>query len=408
MSFVNSDIPLVDLRSAIEGAARRWWVILVSVLVAIGVVFAQDSGLRSSANGDVVVTRTYEAVAETNDLNIVKVDPSLIVPVPSFDNQLAILQSNETRLALQELTGSDAAVDVTRSESKFTIVETLDDANNRVSFLATGTPSYTVRCVGKVIKACETLLDAYATKIAELRKESVLGGVSAGLSLVESLIDTAEKRLASGEFAPELRRSQQDQLAQLLTSRDALEAIQETITGRVIFIDQQVSVTGKSTSSATSSTYGFGLGVGLIAGILLALQLAALDKTIRHRWQIYRVNENIPVIGSHSARSDDVQLAAIASALSTARTNGAKSSLIVAQHDSLAEFATKVSGVASGMQSEVVGSIESMNVDQLAGGSTRVVIVLIKAGITTRNQLADTVGLVTSGGNRLIGVALID
>lgn len=408
MSFVNSDIPLVDLRSAIEGAARRWWVILVSVLVAIGVVFAQDSGLRTSANGDIVITRTYEAVVETNNLNIVKVDPSLIVPVPSFDNQLTILQSDETRLALQELTGSDATVEVSRSETKFTIVESLDDANNRVSFLATGTPSYAVRCVGKTAESCEVLIDAYVSRIIELRKESVLGGVTAGLSLVQSLIDTAEDRLSRVGFAPDLRVAQQAQLAQLMTSRDALEEIQGTVTGRLIFIDQQASVTGKSTSSATSSTYGFGLGVGLIAGILLALQLAALDKTIRHRWQIYRVNENLPVVGSQRARSDGAQVAAIASALSIARTNGASSALVVAEHDSLLEFATKVCTAVSGIQTEVVRSIDSVNIDQLAGGASRVVIVLVKAGATTRVQLADTLSLITSGGNQLVGVALID
>jgi hypothetical protein len=75
VSFLDSDIPSVDLRSALDGVARRWWLVALSVLVAVGIVFAQDSGLRSEPNGKVVVDRTYEAVIETDELAIVKVDP---------------------------------------------------------------------------------------------------------------------------------------------------------------------------------------------------------------------------------------------------------------------------------------------------------------------------------------------
>ena len=96
MSFLNTEIPSVDLRSALDGIVRRWWVVLLSVVIAMGIVFAQDSGLRTEPAGNAIVERTYEAVVETDALNIVKIDPSSIVPVPSFDNQVAILTSSET------------------------------------------------------------------------------------------------------------------------------------------------------------------------------------------------------------------------------------------------------------------------------------------------------------------------
>ena len=177
MSFLNTEIPSVDLRSALDGIVRRWWVVLLSVVIAMGIVFAQDSGLRTEPAGNVIVERTYEAVVETDALDIVKIDPSSIVPVPSFDNQVAILTSSETLDQLREQTDSDAEVSVTRSEPKFTIVETIDDLNNRVSFLSTGTPAYTFRCIGKAEDSCNDLIDAYVSKTVELRKESVLGGL---------------------------------------------------------------------------------------------------------------------------------------------------------------------------------------------------------------------------------------
>ena len=145
VSLLNSEIPSVDLRAAVDGIARRWWIVVLSILIAIGVVFAQDSGLRTEPAGSVNVERTYEALVETDALDIVKVDPAAIVPVPSFDNQLAILRTQGTLDELRQTASSDALIEITRSEPKFTIVETIDDLNNKVSFLSTGTPAYTYK-----------------------------------------------------------------------------------------------------------------------------------------------------------------------------------------------------------------------------------------------------------------------
>jgi hypothetical protein len=95
VSFLNAEIPSVDVRAALDGISRRWWIVLLSIIVAVGIVFAQDSGLRTEPAGNVIVERTYEALVETDALSVVKVDPAAIVPVPSFDNQLAILSSEE-------------------------------------------------------------------------------------------------------------------------------------------------------------------------------------------------------------------------------------------------------------------------------------------------------------------------
>ena len=209
MSFVNSDIPSVDLRSAFDGIGRRWWLVALSVAVAIGVVFAQDSGLTSSPEEKIVVDRSYEAVVETDELGIVKVDPSAIVPVPSFDNQLALLKSDDILAQLRESTGVDAALDVSRSEPKFTITDSLDELNNRVTFLSTGTPTYFFHCVGNSEEDCNTILDAYVKMTVERRKESVLGGLKGGLELMNSLIAAGDERLGVGNWTtPSAPRSE--------------------------------------------------------------------------------------------------------------------------------------------------------------------------------------------------------
>ena len=404
---MNSDIPSVDLRSALDGIRRRWWLVVLSIAVAIGAVYAQDSGLTSSPEENIVVNRSYEALVETDELGIVKVDPSAIVPVPSFDNQLALLKSEEVLAELHASTGVDASLDIKRSEPKFTITDSLDELNNRVTFLSTGTPTYFFRCAGNTEQDCNTILDAYVKMTVERRKESVIGGLNGGLELMNSLIATGEERMGSGKLDDAQRTAQRNELASLTTKRDALQAAVSRVSGELIPVTKEVSAQGRTTASVTSSTYGFGFGVGLIIGLLLALQLAALDKTIRYPWQIRRVNLTVPILGSPVAREDDAQVTALAAALEQARTQGATSAIIHSLDPSLTDFAHRVVAKLPNQTAVVTESSDELTVDHLAGGNSRSLIVLLKAGRTTRSELSEALGLLTAGGNRLLGIALI-
>ena len=408
VSFLSAEIPSVDVRSALDGVVRRWWVVVACVIAAIAVVFTQDSGLRSEPNGNVIVERTYEATVEIDELAIVRIDPAAITPVPSFDNQLGILRSDATLEELRDLADSQDAVEVTRTEPKFTIVETIDDLNNKVSFLSTGTPAYTFRCVGAEIESCSRLLDAFAAKTSTLRKESVLGGLDGGLTLTSTLIENAEQRLESGSLDAEQRSAQLSELASLTTKRDALELAVSKVSGTLMLVSEGSWVEGKTTKSVTASTYGFGFGVGLVLGLLLALQLAAIDKKVRHAWQVRRVDEDLNIIGSPFARNDSGQVTALASALHTAQRDGVRSALVVAEHPSLADFARSMAAQVPGLSTTIIESTNAATVDQLTGSPSQVALVLVKAGHTTRRSLAESIGIVTAGGSRLLGVALID
>ena len=407
MSLLNSEIPSVDLRAAVDGIARRWWIVVLSILIAIGVVFAQDSGLRTEPAGSVNVERTYEALVETDALDIVKVDPAAIVPVPSFDNQLAILRTQETLDELRQTASSDALIEITRSEPKFTIVETIDDLNNKVSFLSTGTPAYTYRCVGSDAASCNSLIDAYVAKTVELRKESVLGGLAHGVSLVDDLISKAQARLTDGTLTSEQLTPQRVELASLLTKRDALENVTSSVTGGMVLVTQGSWTEGKTTASVSASTYGFGLVVGLIVGLLLALQLAAFDKTIRRAWQVHRVSDELTILGSPFGADTAGQKTALAAALEHARSTGATSALLVTHDPAMYDFAHDILQLVPQIPGTVITSVADASVNELAGGQSRGVIILVKSGQTTRRQLAETLGAVTSGGNRVLGVALV-
>ena len=402
---LTADIPSVDLRAWLDGLRQRWWVILVTMIVGLVVVFAQDSGLRQEPTGDFVVKRIYESASILDELTLAKIDLASVTPVPSFENQLLVIQSEQTLEELRKIADSQAQVDVTRSEPKFTITETLDKDNNYVSFLSTGTPSYIFECVGDDEASCERLIDAYVARVSELRKDSIVGGLDDGIELVAQLIERTGARIAD----PSLTRGQvtayQEELASLTTKLDALTETRSSATGDLIPIDESVSRKGKSISSITPMTYGFGAAIGLALGIIISLQLAMSDRRIRHAWQISRF-QDIALVGSTRAASDGRQATALAAALRHANTADSGSVIILALHESLRAFGRSVLDLVPDIPGSVVADSDPTSVDLLVGSAS--LLVLIKAGDSTRDQLLERIGEFTSGGRKLLGVALID
>ena len=407
MSLLNTELPSIDLRAALDGVTRRWWLVALVTLITAGLVFALDSGMRTEPNGNVIVQRTYESTTQTNALELVKVDRASITPVPSLDNQLLIINSAEMQSRLRLQANSESTVVVTRSEPKFTIIESLDDQNNRVSFLSTGTPSYLFQCEGASEEDCSTLIDAYVAVTVSYRKESVVGGLDNGLRMLRNLISEAERRLADGAMTSGQVQPQRVELASLITKVDALTEIRQKITGELLLVAESSRVSGKSMSSVSATTFGFGIVLGLIIGLLLALQLSAFDKKIRHAWQIRRVSEDLPILGSPFGTDSPGQTTALAASLQHAHSLGITSALVVTHDEALRTFANDVLSRVPSVSATSITMASDLSVDQLAGGHSRGVIVLVKVGQTTHQQLAETLGLVESGGNRILGVALV-
>ena len=402
-----TDIPSIDLRAWFDGLRQRWWVVLVTTLLGLVVVFAQDSGLRQEPTGEFVVKRVLESTSVLDELTLAKIDLASVTPVPSFENQLLVIQSEETLDELREMANSQAEIDVTRSEPKFTITETLDKENNYVSFLSTGTPSYIFECTGEDQASCDRLIDAYVAKVSELRKESVIGGIDDGITLVTQLIERATERISDPLLTPGQVTAYQEELASLTTKLDALTETRSTATGDLIPIDETVRRKGKSISSVTPMTYGFGAAAGLALGFLLALQLASSDKRIRHAWQISRL-QNVSLIGSTKPRSDERQATALAAAIRHANGVSAGSVIVLALHDSLNGFGRSVLNLVPEISGSVVTGSEPTSVDLLVGTGSTSLLVLIKARVSTRDELLEKIGEFTSGGRRLLGVALVD
>lgn len=259
-----STLPEIDLRSVRDALILRWWIIPLVMLVCVGFLFANESDLQTTP-GHVQVVRLYEARDESAVLSVAGIDPASVVPYPSFDNQLVILQTPETRQKIADSINSDTNVSVTRSDQTFSLIDTIEgDSKKRFTFLSAGTPSYTFGCVAPTADECNIAIDAYVEEISRLRALSIEQGFERAEIIVQALIDRSPSENQS------LRNEQQ-----------ALATGRSLVTGEMALLSTALQEVGPTVGKVKASTYGFGMGLGALLGFLIVLQLSVTDKRIR-------------------------------------------------------------------------------------------------------------------------------
>lgn len=264
--MLNSDttLPEIDLRSVSDAVIRRWWIIPLVMLISVGFLFANESDLQTTP-GFVRINRRYEARDESAVMSIAGIDPASIVPYPSFDNQLMVLQSPETHKEIADKTGVDVNVSVARTDQTFTLIDTNDtDGKKRFTFLSAGSPSYTFECEATTSEDCNIAIDAYVAEISRLRAMSIEQGFERAEKIIKVLVDNSPS---------------DDQSAR--NQQLALETGKSLVTGEVALISNVTEEFGPSIDKVKASTYGFGLGIGALLGFLIVLQLSVTDKRIR-------------------------------------------------------------------------------------------------------------------------------
>ena len=85
-----------DSEAILRVISKKWWIVPLTMLLGLTLMFLQESDLQTSPRY-FSLTKTYEPLDEAGPLSIVGLDPSLIKPFPSEENQLAILLNNESQ-----------------------------------------------------------------------------------------------------------------------------------------------------------------------------------------------------------------------------------------------------------------------------------------------------------------------
>jgi capsular polysaccharide biosynthesis protein len=399
-----------DLRGVLDALRLRWWIVLLSIIVAVFAVFIQETNSKAPTDGYLVtVYKTYEAKIETSALQIAQVDPSAVVPFPSFESQLGVLQSGDTATELLARAGVDAVVAVTRSEPKFTMVDTLDEANNRVTFLSRGTTSYTYMCRAANVEDCNKLIAAYVLKTSELRKEGTIGGLEVGQKLISELLMAGEADLndlrSTGAPATSIA-ALENKLVDLKTKSDALEFTADEIAGTLEFASEAIIEDGAAASFVKKSSYLYGLIFGLIVGLLIVSQLGITDKKIRSKRQINRVRPSLPVLGDVATGSGLQE--GIAAVVASARVHSINLVRVVGlggESSTLTSFNNEVA--KHSLQVAPLPLFSTLTAEALLAPANSAMLLVAVKGVSRIDSLQQAVEAAQLAGNQVLGVLLV-
>jgi capsular polysaccharide biosynthesis protein len=399
-----------DLRGVLDTLRLRWWIVLLSIIVAVLAVFIQETSSKAPTDGYLVtVYKTYEAKIETSALQVAQVDPSAVVPFPSFESQLGILQSAETATELLGRAGVDAVVAVTRSEPKFTMVDTLDEANNRVTFLSRGTTSYTYMCRAANVEDCNKLIDAYVLKTSELRKDGTIGGLEVGQKLISELLMAGEADLkdlrSTGAPATSIT-ALENKLVDLKTKSDALEFTADEIAGTLEFASEAIIEDGAAASFVKKSSYLYGLIFGLIVGLLIVSQLGITDKKIRSKRQVNRGQPGLSVLGD-VATGFGLQ-EGIAAVVASARAHSVDLVRVVGlggESSTLSSFNNEVA--KHSLQVAPLPLFSTLTADVLLAPANSAMLLVAVKGVSRIDSLQQAVEAAQLAGNQVLGLLLV-
>ena len=390
MGILNREVGEVELVPVAKGIASRWWIVLIAALLGTVAMWSQESDL-STTPAVTSITRIYESRDETSLLSVVGIDPATISPLPSFDNQILQVQEQASREKIAQETGVDSEVTITRSEQRFSLLNTSEsDGKTKFTFLSVGTPTYTFICSDSTAETCNTAIDAYVIALSNVRKDSIVVGMQRVKSMLSSIAQGGSQ-------------SAQEKIA-------GIDAALPLITGELALLSTSEDQYGGTITTVKKSSYGFGFVAGALIGLLIALQLTIVDKRIRSISQLAKHVERTDILGH--ATSDTISLQHVAAAL-VARANRQSIASIAlvpaAPAGNTSDLAVKLHAITQSLGVSVIAQPNVSSVDAhslLSMGDGAVVVV--ETNQATTDDVVKAWSVLASAQRTVIGVLLTD
>lgn len=388
MGILNREVGEVELIPVAKGIISRWWIVLIAALIGVTVMWSQESNLSSTAPVTEVV-RTYESRDETALLSLVGIDPATVSPFPSFEHQVLQMQEPSTREAVASKTGFDISVSITRSEQRFSLLDTVEgDGKTKFTFLSVGTPTYTFWCSDASEDHCNIVLDEYQLELQNIRKQSVISGLDRLQLLLEALPVHTQSNLEKIE---------------------ALRAAKPLINGELALLSTTSTAVGGTVSTVKMSTYAFGFIAGALIGLLIALQLTLIDKRVRSLSQLSKRFESRALLGVVTPNSETVQhvaAAIVARAHSLSLTSVA---LVPVDGQTKAQnLAEELNAVTSAMGVTVTlfASVLTLSASNIISSNSGMVA-LASRGVSNIEDIVNTWSVLENAQKPLLGVVLM-
>ena len=389
MGILNREVGEVELVPVAKGILARWWIVLIAALLGTVAMWSQESDL-STTPATTEVVRTYESRDETALLTLVGIDPSTVIPFPSFENQVLQVQQQAMRDSISSRIGFSASVSVSRSDQRFSLANSnLSDGLTKFTFLSVGTPTYTFFCSDESAENCNTAIDEYMLELQEIRKQSIVSGLDRLQILLESL--------------PVRTQSNIEKI-------DALKAAKPLIKGELALLSTSTTAVGATVSTVKSSTYIFGLIGGAIIGLLIALQLTLTDKRVRSLSQLSKRFERRALLGVVTPEPASIQHVAAAIVARAHTLSLASVALVpVDEQTSALHLVEQIHAVTSPMGVTVTSltNISSLSASDLISTKSGMIAVASR-GVSLTEDIVNTWSVLENAEKPVIGVLLAD
>lgn len=394
MGSLTKEIPQIELRSIWEVIRLRWWIVPLCLIVSAGLMFSQESDLRSTP-ASVTINKTYGAKDETATLVAFGIDATAIKEFPSFQNQLAIVRAEGPQLVTDSI-GISPLVTIARAEPQVSMLAAADGDGKQLFTVSSNSASnYMFSCSASERLQCDKAIDIYVQKVEEERRKSI----SEGLLQLETNIQTVLQATKIEQPTLELQAT-------------AIHELTASITGKLAFVNEITETTGGTISTVKISTYLFALAVGLIIALLVILQLTVTDNKIRSVKRLQSEQSAVRVLGDISHKNVTIESVSVAAAIVVeARKSQIKTVMLIPAGPDFAsdEILLSLQSVDLAEYVTLLNSpgIQAITLRELVESSAGYVLV-VQRNMTTSRELAEVFDALSRSGNLVLGSLLVD
>ena len=394
MGPLTKEIPEIDLRSIRDILRLRWWIFPLCVVVCVGLLFTQESNLRSAPTS-VLVVATYGPRNEMAGLSLYGIDPTAVREYPSFQNQLENVREQAAK-AVEDQLGQPIDVIVTRPEQQVSLIAAADTTGKqKLTMLNVGEPNYVLTCSASTQESCDQAIAIYVQQLSTSRADGIANGLRKLADNVQKVIDSTQ----AGQ-------------SQLELQRNALLTASSSATGEMQLVSELVEAQSGTLTTVKTTTYIFGALAGLLVAALIVLQLTYTDDKIRSSRKLLSSSSTPVFLGEITSRNTAAEVRQVVAGLVT-QSRAANQSLIsllpVDAHADL-DYLIGLMGddaKSNGLTITKTPSVDEMSVAQMLDSASALTVIIARKNLSSLAAVRHAKEVLARSNNNVIGVVLV-
>ena len=394
MGPLTKEIPEIDLRSIRDILRLRWWIFPLCVVVCVGLLFTQESNLRSAPTS-VLVVATYGPRNEMAGLSLYGIDPTAVREYPSFQNQLENVREQAAK-AVEDQLGQPIDVIVTRPEQQVSLIAAADTTGKqKLTMLNVGEPNYVLTCSASTQESCDQAIAIYVQQLSTSRADGIANGLRKLADNVQKVIDSTQ----AGQ-------------SQLELQRNALLTASSSATGEMQLVSELVEAQSGTLTTVKTTTYIFGALAGLLVAAFIVLQLTYTDDKIRSSRKLLSSSSTPVFLGEITSHNTAAEVRQVVAGLVT-QSRAANQSLIsllpVDAHADL-DYLIGLMGddaKSNGLTITKTPSVDEMSVAQMLDSASALTVIIARKNLSSLAAVRHAKEVLARSNNNVVGVVLV-